>query len=120
MGEMNNLALTGVQSETLDCKFADGFEHAVARRRSGVVDPDQALIDQRREPIQNTEVTIGARHGLRRGERPSAHKNPESPKEALLLWGEQFVAPGDGVTQRALASRRIPWATREQRQPRFQ
>src|SRR5215204_2311936 len=120
MGEMNIPTLTGDHSETLECKLADGFEHAVARRRSGVVDPDQTLVDQRREPIQDTKVTIGARHRLRRSERPTAHKDPESPKEALLLWREQVVAPGDGVAQRALASRRIPWAAREQRQPWFQ
>ena len=100
----------------------------------------QALVDQRRDEIERSELTSRGRgvasggrhsatasarlpssdprpppHRLGRLEREAAGEDGQPAKERLLVRRQQVVAPGDGVAHRPLAGRQVARAAGQQR-----
>ena len=58
-------------------------------------------------PPKTSSVPLRIDDRLGGFERAAAREDRQSPKERLLVRGEQIVAPGNGVTHRLLACRRV-------------
>src|SRR5579884_4533367 len=63
----------------------------------------QALVHQGDHSFQHVYVAVAdcAGHGLDRPKGAATHKDGESPEEALLLYRQEFIAPGDRAAQGA-------------------
>ena len=110
--------------QLLGGELPDRLQHREPRRPGPLLLPQQTLLDQRREPIEDgtrrsPSLVISANR-LGRVQRAAAGEDREPPEEDLLLGRKQVVAPGDGVAHRLLTSRQIAGAVIEQRQPILQ
>ncbi len=114
----------GACCQLIQSKFADRFQHPVTRlvglRGSGrwLQPAHEALVDERRDPGKDVELRIALRIGNRFGsvEGETAHEDGQATEEHLLGWGEQIVAPDDGVAHRAQAHRCVPRSVGQERQ----
>ncbi len=90
--------------EHLARELRDGVEHHEARLVGRVVDAQQALVDERRQPIEHVEAQVRTRaaHGLGGLEVAAAAEHREPVHEAPATLVEQVVAPGDRPAERLL------------------
>ncbi len=76
-----------------------------SRNRGRVVGPllppNQALVDQRSQPLQHADRVVPG-HGRRRLGIEPAGEDPQAPEERLLVRRQQVVGPGDGVAHRPM------------------
>src|SRR5207253_2352175 len=77
---------------------------------------EQMASNQRADPLNDirSHSSISIAHRLRRLDRASAHKHAQPPKEPLIGWGKQIVAPVDRMPERREAQRQIARAASEQ------
>ena len=102
--------------QLLQRELADRLQHPEARlavRRLAL--PQQALVDQRREPVEHVERRVVP--ARRRPPRPPPacsrrRRRPGGGTAPARAGVEQVVAPGDRVAQRPLARRRVARARR--------
>ncbi len=109
--------------ELLQRVLAHGLEHREAqlvRRRVDLL--DQALVDERRHPVEDRQagVLAGIAHRLGGLEGAGAGEHREAAEQALLGVAQQLVAPVDRLAQRLLPHRQVGAAAGEQGQPPFE
>ena len=90
---LEDFAVLGLVLEPLRRVLPDRLQHPVALVREA----QQALLDER---LQRVEV--GVRDLLGRVERAAPDEDGERSEDALLLFGEEVVAPGDRRPERLL------------------
>jgi hypothetical protein len=118
VGEVGGVGPTGGSGklgqivEAFGRVLADGLQHHHPRlSRSRVGLPDQALVDQGGQAVQDVEVRPGQPvelgghhlHGLE----PCAGEHREQLEQPLLARVEHLVTPADCVTQRLLPDGRV-------------
>src|SRR5262245_41479020 len=93
-------ALT-LPDQLLETVLADRFVEREPRFPVGLVfqfeRPDQTLVDQRLDPLQDVEIRRLRTYGLGRLDRETAREDGERPKQRLFLDCEQVVRPTDGI-----------------------
>ena len=97
----------------------DRLQHREARLAvRAVLLPQQALVDQRRDAVEDVQAEVAIRVADRLGrlERAASDEDREATEEALLLIVEQVVAPGDRVAERPLTLGQVAGAAGQQRQ----
>ncbi|HEU0115193.1 MAG TPA: hypothetical protein VFQ80_10980, partial [Thermomicrobiales bacterium] len=105
------------RARLLGGKLADGLQHGESRfSRRSVDRDDQILVDKRRQTLEQVHARRRTEHGLGGGERPPAGKDGQSAEQRLLRRSEKVVAPGDGLSQRALPSGNVARAVGKERQ----
>ncbi len=115
--------LLAARGELLQGVLADGLQHPEPGLAVGARLPmEQAPVDQRREGREDVELRAVARPAdrLRRLQRTAAGEDGQAAEEDPLLFGEQVVAPGDGVAQGAQPRRLVARPAGQQRQPALQ
>ena len=92
------------QRMEVEARFGGG-----ALGRIGGLDPEEALIGERLEALQDfdPEVAVRVDDGECQLCRPAARERGEPAEEPSLRLGQQVVAPRDGATERALALRQV-------------
>jgi len=86
-------------------ELPEGLEEPISRRTLGVLRQRHGSGDQRLNCLlhfQDTEI-LTARDGLGRIEREPTGEYAQPIEDALLLWLEQIVRPGDRLVQRLMA-----------------
>ncbi len=116
--------------QPLQRELADRLQHPVPGLAvERLLLPQQALLDQRLDAVQDHQVERRQRD--RRGARArriagtdrlgglqgAAPEDGQPPEQRLLVRRQQVVAPGDGVAQGPLAGRQVARAAGQQRQP---
>ena len=82
----------------------------------------EALVDQRRDPVENVDPEILPRiaHRFGRFQRPAVVEDGEPAEQSLLLGRQQAVTPVDRVAQRLLARGEIAGAAGKRQQASFE
>ena len=101
-------------SSRSDCVLADRLQHRESRLFVGALQPSEAVVGQRREPVDDVEVVSA--DALRGLEGAAAGEHREPHEQALLVRLEQVVAPVDRRAERALALGCVARAALEQLQ----
>ena len=103
-----------LHAESLPSELPDRRQHVEPDARREVAAAHEAVVDERREPVEGIEVIGGADDlgCLRRPPAGEARQVSEEPAERSV---EQIVAPGDGVAERPLARRQVAGTLRERR-----
>ena len=101
--------------QTLAREFVDGLQHRIARSRCRIItELHQTLIYQPRELIERGAGVLA--HGFHRVDVESSTEHCQAPKDPLLRWSEQVVAPPDRSFQRLLPLGQIGCSAGQQRQ----
>ena len=81
--------------------------------------PEQALLDQRVETVEDVEfqLTVGIEDRLGCLDSTAADENAQTNKERSLILGQEAVAPLDRLAQCSLAFRLVARSAREELQP---
>ena len=74
----------------------------------------QAVVDERRQPVEEAQVQSLGTDRLRRLQREAAGEDRDPREHATLLVVEQVVAPPDGGTKGLLSLGKVPRVTLEQ------
>jgi hypothetical protein len=87
-------------------------------RVARLVDPDEALVDERAQSVEHVHAEVGRRpaHDLRHVEAPATAEDGQAVDESAGTGLEQVVAPGDRPAQRLLALREVARSGRQQRE----
>ena len=94
--------------------FADGAQHEEARLAVAGGRPQQALLDQESQPVQDRFIQLVDRADCLDGVQPSsACKDGKAPEEGALVLGEKLVAPVDRPAEGLLALRPVAGAAGE-------
>ena len=77
--------------------------------RIGGLDPEEALVGERLEALQDVDPEVAVRVDDGEGQLggPAARERGEAAEEPSLRLGQQVVAPRDGAAERALALRQV-------------
>ena len=100
--------------QPVQAELPHGLQQGIARLASRVLSlAQQTFIDERAHPLQDVQIAGSIGDGLDRLQRASAGEDRKPAEEGLLMWGEQIMTPGDGVTQCLLAGWGVSRPARE-------
>ena len=122
-----DLGLFAALHQPVQRVLADRLQQGEARPTVGViVEPQQALVRQRGEHVEELDLAPPLPRGCRVGPRRTdglnglqgapANEHRQASEEALLRLVQQIVAPGDRVAKRALSLRQITGTCCQERQ----
>jgi hypothetical protein len=97
--------------------LSDRLQHPEARLAVALLLAHQALVDQRRQPVEDVSFPGRGADGLRGREGAAAGADRQPAEEGPLLSAQQIVAPADGVAQRPLPRRQVAGTTGQYPQP---
>ena len=102
------LGIAGL-GQALRGELPDRLEEREPGLAAGLAAPEQAVVHERREPVQRVDAELGraARDGLGAGEVEPAAEHRQALEQAPHRGLEEVVAPRDGPAQRALALRHV-------------
>ena len=98
--------------------LADRVEHHVALLVRALFDAEQALVDERRDTVEDVDADLARRAADAVGhiQLAAADEHGQAVEQPAGAGFEQVVAPRDRPAQRLLALRQVPRARREQRE----
>ena len=98
--------------------LADRVEHHVALLVRAILDAEQALVDERRDTVEDVDADLARRAADAFGhiQLAAADEHGQAVEQPAGAGFEQVVAPRDRPAQRLLALRQVPRARREQRE----
>ena len=98
--------------------LADRVEHHVALLVRALFDAEQALVDERRDAIEDIDADIarGATDAVGQVQVAATDEHGQAVEQPAGAGFEQVVAPRDRAPQRLLALRQVPRARGEQRE----
>ena len=98
--------------------LADRVEHHVALLVRALFDAKQALVDERRDTVEDVDADLARRAADAVGhiQLAAADEHGQPVEQPAGAGFEQVVAPRDRPAQRLLALRQVPRARREQRE----
>src|SRR4051812_43621477 len=100
---LTDVRILATRRKLLERKLANGFQYAESRHPVSLLSlTDEALVDERRQVLKDVKLAIGIDDGFGPLQSEATCEHGQTTEEALLLRREQVIAPGDGVTQRAL------------------
>ncbi len=107
--------LIAARRQAFERELADRFEHRVAGLSRLVVPLEQALVDQRRHPVDGIDCRAAV-HGdhFDRREGATAGKDAKPSEEGLLGRRQEVVAPGDRAPYRPVPIGQIVGAAGEE------
>src|SRR5712671_1624069 len=105
-------------NELFASELANRVELAEPRLAIDLLDPNQALVDQRRESIEDVTADVRCRPADDLGdlEIAAADEDGQPGEQPALAFIEEVVAPGDCTTQGLLPLRQVARASRQHAQ----
>src|SRR5467141_782767 len=114
---MTPLDLGGLagRHEMFPRELANRVELAEARFATNLLDPTEALVDQRHEPIADVAANVrcGPADDLGDLEIAAADEDGQPGEQPALALVEEIVAPGDRTTQGLLPLRQVAGPSRQ-------
>jgi len=105
--------------DLLQRELADRLQHPESRLPLLLALAQQALVDQRPEPVQHVDAQAAPDGADRLGrlQGTAAHEHRQPTEQSLLRPIQQVVAPGDRVAQGLLPTGPVRRASRQQGEP---